>query len=75
MDVINQNLRGYSGEFVSFSDTDLNLLANSQQVSVARIEVYRVTAERRDRKPDMLRGLAIGGGVGFGLVANFMRRA
>lgn len=74
VDVIDRHLKKYSGKFVAFSDTDLKLLVKHQQISIARDEVYRVTAAGQNRKRNFLLGLAVGAGAGLGLGAALMER-
>ena len=74
VDVIDTHLKKYTGKFVSFSETDLTLLVNSQQINIARDQVYRVTAAGQNRKRNVLLGLAIGAGAGLGLGVALMER-
>jgi hypothetical protein len=74
VDVIDRHLKRYSGKFVGFSDTNLTLLVNDQEIRIARDEVYRVTAAGQNRKRNILLGLAIGAGAGLGLGAALMER-
>lgn len=74
VDVIDRHLKRYTGKFVGFSDTNLTLLVNNQEINIAKDEVYRVTAAGKDRKRNVLVGLAIGAGAGLGLGAALMER-
>lgn len=74
VDVIDRHLKKYSGKFITFSEADLKLLVKDQQISIARDEVYRVTAAGQNRKRNVLLGLGIGAGAGLGLGAALLER-
>jgi hypothetical protein len=70
--VVEQNLKSTSGRFVRFSESDLTVNVNNQEIVIPREKVYRVSISGQGRKRHMLIGMAIGAaaGVGVGAAAN-----
>lgn len=70
--VIEENLKSTTGQFVRFSESDLTLNVNDQEVVIPRDKVYRVSVGGKNRKGNALIGLGIGAaaGVGVGAAAN-----
>jgi hypothetical protein len=70
--VVEKSLKSISGKFVSISETELTLTVEGQPVVISRDRVYRVSISGKNRKRNMLIGLAIGAaaGVGAGAAAN-----
>jgi hypothetical protein len=66
--VVDQQLRSYTGKFVSFSEEGIILLTD-KEVTIAKADVYRVTVVSRGRGRHVLRGLLIGSGIGLGIGA------
>jgi hypothetical protein len=64
VEVVEQSLKSTSGRFVRFSDTDLTVKVKNEEVIVARDQVYRVSVNGKNRKRNMLIGLAAGAGAG-----------
>lgn len=67
--VVDQQMRSYTGKFVRFSETGIALLIADKEVTVPKEDVYRVTVVSRGRGRHVLRGLLIGTGVGLGIGA------
>lgn len=70
--VVERSLKSTSGKFVGVSETDLTLRVDKQEVVIPRDRVYRVSINGKNRKRNVLIGLAIGAaaGVGVGVAAN-----
>lgn len=66
--VVDQQLRSYTGKFVSFSEGGITLLTD-KEVTIAKADVYRVTVISRGRGRHVLRGLLFGTGIGLGIGA------
>ena len=62
--VIEQSLKSAAGRFVRFSTTDLTLKVGNKELVVPKDEVYRVTVNGKNRKRNMLIGLAAGAAMG-----------
>ncbi len=67
--VIDHQMRNYTGKFVSFSEAGITLLTADKEVTVPKDDVYRVTIVSRGRGRHVLRGLLIGTGIGLGIGA------
>lgn len=65
--VIEQSLKSTSGKFVGFSDAALTANVNGREVTIPRRQVYRVSVVGKNRKRNVLLGLAFGAGVGLGV--------
>lgn len=67
--VVEKTLRSTTGKFVGFSEADLTLTVEGKQVVVPRERIYRISIAGKNRKRNVLIGLAIGAGVGVGIGA------
>ena len=67
--VVDQQMRDYTGKFVSFSEVGITLLTADKEVTIPKVNVYRVTVVGRGRGRHVLRGLLIGTGIGLGIGA------
>ena len=67
--VVEQSLKSTSGRLVRVSEKDLTLKVENNEVVIPQERVYRVSVAGRNRKRNLLIGLAIGGGAGAGLGA------
>lgn len=67
--VVEQSLKSTSGRFVRVSETNLTLNVDNTEVVISRDQVYRVSISGKNRKRNVLIGLAIGAGAGAGLGA------
>ena len=67
--VVENSLKSTSGKFVGVSDTDLTMTVAGQQVVVPRERIHRVSVSGKNRRRNVLIGLAIGAGVGAGIGA------
>lgn len=67
--VVEQSLKSTSGRFVRVSETNLALNVDNKEVVISRDQVYRVSISGKNRKRNVLIGLAIGAGAGAGLGA------
>ena len=67
--VVDQQMRDYTGKFVSFSEVGITLLFADKEVTIPKVDVYRVTVVGRGRGRHVLRGLLIGTGIGLGIGA------
>ena len=67
--VVEQSLKSTSGRFVRVSETDLTLSVDNKEVVIYRDRIYRVSIRGKNRKRNVLIGLAIGAGAGAGLGA------
>lgn len=65
--VVETSLKSTSGTWVSFSETGITLRAQGQETLIPRERVYRVSIRGKNRKRNVLIGLAIGAGAGAGL--------
>jgi hypothetical protein len=62
--VVEQSLKSTSGRFVRFSTTDLTLNVDKKEVVVPRDQVYRIAIAGKNRRRNMLIGLAAGAATG-----------
>ena len=67
--VVEKSLKSVSGALVAVSETGLTMTAEGKQVVVPREQIYRVSVSGKNRKRNILVGLAIGAGVGVGIGA------
>jgi hypothetical protein len=67
--VVEQSLKSTSGRFVRFSDSELTIKVEDKEVVVPKDQVYRVSVSGKNRKRNVLIGLAIGAGAGAGVGA------
>lgn len=68
IEVIDSNMKSYSGRFVTVTDELLSLQEKGSDVSIKREDVVRVsTSSAPKRGEHALIGLAVGGAVGFGV--------
>jgi len=63
--VVEKSLKSTSGKFVGFSDANLTLNVNRTEVVIPKDQVYRVSIPGKNRKRNMLTGLAVGAGLGL----------
>src|SRR5512135_3386009 len=69
VEVVDQQMRSYTGKFVSFSEMGIILTFADKEVTIPKENVYRVTVVSRGRGRHVLRGLLIGTGIGLGIGA------
>lgn len=67
--VVEQSLKSTSGRFMRVSETNLTLNVDNTEVVISADQVYRVSIIGKNRKRNVLIGLAIGAGAGAGLGA------
>lgn len=67
--VVDQQMKSYTGKFVRFSEAGLTLVELGKEVTIPKDGVYRVTVVSRGRGRHVLRGLLIGTAVGVGIGA------
>ncbi len=67
IELTDMHLKVQSGEFVSFTESDLTMRVAGKEVVMPKEEVYRVTVHGRGRGRHVLRGLLIGGAIGGGI--------
>ena len=72
--VVERSLKSTSGRFLRVSETDLTLKVDRNEVVVPRNQVYRVSVSGKNRKRNMLIGLAAGAAAGVALGAAIMER-
>ncbi len=70
--VVETNLKVVEGKFVRFSDADLTVEVNKQEVVIPRNQVYRVSSKGRGR--NAIIGLLVGAGAGIGIGAAVLER-
>ena len=64
--VVDQQLRSLDGKFLSVSEEDIRLVAEKNEVTVKRGDVFRVSLRRGSRGKHVLIGLGIGAAAGAG---------
>ncbi len=57
-----------------YSETDLTLTSDGNEIVIAKQQVYRVSILGKDRKRNTLIGLAIGAAAGIGMGVGIMER-
>jgi hypothetical protein len=62
--VVENSLKSTSGRFVRFSETDLTLKVEEKEVVVPRDQIHRVSVSGKNRKRNVLFGLAAGAASG-----------
>ncbi len=67
--VVENSLRSTSGRFVGFTESSITLTADGREVVIPKEKVYRVSVSGKNRKRNVLIGLAVGAGVGTGIGA------
>ena len=67
--VIENSLRSSSGRFVSASESGITMTVDGKEVAVARDQIHRISLSGKNRKRNVLIGLAIGVGAGAGIGA------
>ena len=67
--VVENSLKSTSGKFVTFSETDITLKVENNDVVIPRDQIHRVSISGKNRKRNTLIGLAIGAGAGAGVGA------
>ncbi len=67
IELTDMHLKVQSGDFVSFTESDLTMRVAGKEVVMPKEEVYRVTVHGRGRGRHVLRGLLIGGAIGGGI--------
>jgi len=72
--VVERSLKSTTGRFLRISDTDLALKVETKEVVVPRDQVYRVSIRGKNRKRNVLIGLAAGAAVGGALGVAVLER-
>ena len=72
--VVEQSLKSTSGRFIRVSETDLTLQVEKREVVFPRDQVYRVSISGKNRKRNMVIGLAAGAATGGALGAALAER-
>lgn len=71
--VTDHHRKSLSGQFVRFSDSDVTIWANSQEIKIGRDEVSRIAIKASTRKRHALIGAAIGAGFGAAAGSGFVK--
>ncbi len=64
IEVVEQSLKKTSGRFVRFSNSGLTLNIDSNDVSIPRAQIHRVTILGKNRKRNTVIGLGVAGALG-----------